>query len=46
MPKTPKPDLSEHEDEAVPLDDVLRTLLKAKPIPKDAKSPKPREEEK
>lgn len=31
MPNKPKPDLSEHEEESVPFDDVLRTLLKAKP---------------
>lgn len=31
MPDKPKPDLSEHEEESVPFDDVLRRLLKAKP---------------
>ena len=37
MPDTPKPDLSEHEEEAVPFDDVLRRLLEAKPQPKPCK---------
>lgn len=31
MTDKPKPDLSEHEEDFVPFDDVLRTLLKAKP---------------
>ncbi len=31
MTQTPKPDLSDHEEEAVPFDDVLRKLLTAKP---------------
>lgn len=31
MVEKPKPDLSEYEEESVPFDDVLRTLLKAKP---------------
>ncbi len=32
--KTPKPDLSEHEEEAVPFDEVMQKLVKAKPAPK------------
>jgi hypothetical protein len=39
MPDIPKPDLSEHEEEAVPFDDVLRRLLEAKPAPKINKEP-------
>ena len=34
MTDTPKPDLSEHEEEAVPFDDVMRKLLEAKLVPK------------
>jgi hypothetical protein len=30
----PPPDLSEHEEEAHPLKDVLKQLLEAKPSPK------------
>ncbi len=36
MTKPPKPDLSDHEEEAAPFDDVLRTLLAAKPAPRPA----------
>jgi hypothetical protein len=32
--RSPKPDLTEHEDAAVPFDDVLRQLLSAKPAVK------------
>ncbi len=37
MPKNPKPekpDLSKHEDEAVPFDEIMQKLAKAKPAPK------------
>ena len=34
--KKPKPDLSDHEEEATPFDDVMRKLLDAKPTPKEA----------
>ena len=43
QPKLPKPDLAEHEEEATPFDDVLRTLLAAKPgepSPGDNHTPK------
>jgi hypothetical protein len=33
-PNAGKPDLSEHEEESVSLDDVLKRLLSAKPAPK------------
>ena len=36
MTQPPKPDLSDHEEEAAPFDDVLRTLLAAKPAPRHA----------
>lgn len=36
MTQTPKPDLSDHEEEAAPFKDVLRTLLAAKPAPRHA----------
>ena len=36
MNQLPKPDLSEHDEEATPFDDVMRELLKAKPAPKKA----------
>ena len=36
MTDTPKPDLSDHEEEAAPFDDVLRKLLAAKPAPRSA----------
>ncbi|MDE1882849.1 MAG: hypothetical protein KGH70_02625 [Rhodospirillales bacterium] len=39
-PKPEKPDLSEHEEEAVPFDEVMQKLLKAKPEPKKAEQPK------
>jgi len=34
MPQTPKPDLSEHEEEAVSFDEIMQKLVKAKPAPK------------
>jgi hypothetical protein len=34
MTQTPKPDLSEHEDEAVPFDEVMKKLVQAKPAQK------------
>ena len=40
----PKPDLSEHEEEAIPFDDVLRRLLAAKPAPKAAPPVEPEAE--
>ena len=33
MTQAPKPDLSEHEEEAAPFEDVMRKLLSAKPAP-------------
>jgi len=36
MTQTPKPDLSDHEEEAAPFDDVLRKLLAAKPVHRPA----------
>ena len=36
MTNSPKPDLSDHEEEATPFDDVLRKLLTAKPAPRSA----------
>ena len=36
MTNLPKPDLSDHEEEAAPFDDVLRQLLTAKPTPRHA----------
>lgn len=41
MPSPPKPDLSEHEEEAVPFDDVLRKLVTAKPAPPREAPPEP-----
>jgi hypothetical protein len=38
----PKPDLSEHEEEAEPFDDVMRKLLTAKPSHKAAETPPPK----
>ena len=40
MPETPKPDLSEHEEEVVPIDNVLRRLLEAKPRTKKVSKPR------
>jgi hypothetical protein len=34
MTQTPKPDLSEHEDELIPFDEVMKKLVEAKPAPK------------
>ena len=45
MAKKPKPqpiDLSEYEEQAVPFDDVIRKIAKAKPEPKEAKPKKPK----
>ena len=36
MTNSEKPDLSDHEEEAAPFDDVLRKLLAAKPAPRKA----------
>ena len=36
MTSAPKPDLSEHEEEDTPFDDVMRKLLEAKPTPRKA----------
>jgi len=41
MTDTPKPDLAEHEEETVPLDDVLRQLLNAKPAIKQQEPASP-----
>ena len=35
MTQTPKPDLSEHDEEATPFEDVMRKLLDAKPAPEE-----------
>ncbi len=43
MSQTPKPDLSEHEDEAIPFDQVIKKLVEAKPAPKK-QEPKPAKE--
>ncbi len=40
MTKSPKPDLTEHEDEAVPFDEVMKKLAQAKPAPKKPEPPK------
>jgi hypothetical protein len=42
MTDKPQPNLSEHEDEAVPFDEVIKKLVQAKPAPKktDAQSSK------
>jgi hypothetical protein len=42
MPKTqpPKPDLSVHEEESVPFDEVMKKLVEAKPAPKKPEPPK------
>jgi hypothetical protein len=45
MAETPKPDLSEHEEEAIPFDEVMRRLLAAKPVPKAPSPPAPPEPE-
>jgi hypothetical protein len=37
---TPKPDLSKHEEEVIPFDDVLRRLLEAKPQKAEPPNPK------
>ena len=34
---TQTPDLSDHDEEAIPFDDVMRRLLDAKPAPKNAR---------
>jgi hypothetical protein len=34
MTDKPQPNLSEHEDEAVPFDEVIKKLVQAKPAPK------------
>jgi hypothetical protein len=40
--KPPKPDLTEYEEEDLPLDDVLRRLVEAKQVPKvEPKKPEP-----
>lgn len=36
--KSFKPDLSEHEEEAVPCDELMQKLVKAKPVPKKVES--------
>ena len=36
MTEYPKPDLSEHDEEVTPFDDVMRKLLEAKLAPKKA----------
>jgi hypothetical protein len=40
---TPKPDLTEYEEEAVPFDDVMQKLMKAKTMPE---KPEPQKKEK
>jgi hypothetical protein len=39
MTNAPKPDLSDHEEEAIPFDDVMRQLLTAKPAHRPAEPP-------
>jgi len=40
--KPPKPDLTEYEEEDIPLEDVLRRLVEAKPVPKvEPEKPEP-----
>lgn len=50
MTEPPKPDLTEHEEEAAPFDDVLSKLLSAKPAheaaPGKQPTPKPTKAEK
>ena len=41
----PKPDLTEHEEEVAPFDDVLRRLLSAKPTPVKTPAPPKGEED-
>ena len=36
MTNQPKSNLSEHDKEAIPVDDVMRKLIDAKPTPKRA----------
>lgn len=43
MTQTPKPDLSEHEEEGAPFEDVMRKLLAAKPAPKKPEQDEPQE---
>jgi len=45
MTQAPKPDLSEHEEEAAPFEDVMRKLLSAKPTPTKPSHPEPEEPE-
>jgi hypothetical protein len=42
MNQTPKPDLTEHEEEIIPFDDVIKKLVEAKPAPKSPEPPKPK----
>jgi hypothetical protein len=39
----PKPDLTEHEEEAVPFDEVMKKLVNAKPAPKKPEEKKNQE---
>ena len=41
MTQPPKPDLSEHEEEGAPFEDVMRKLLAAKPAAPKAPAPSP-----
>jgi hypothetical protein len=40
MPDKSKPDPKAYEEEAVPFDDALRTILRAKPQHREAEKPK------
>ena len=46
MTHTPKPDLTEHEDESVPFDEVMKKLVQAKPASKKPEPPKKPDEKK
>ena len=45
MTQPPKPDLSEHEEEGVPFEDVMHKLLSAKSAPAKPPHPEPEEPE-
>jgi hypothetical protein len=46
MTQTPKPDISEHEEETVPFDEVMKRLVEAKSTPEKPEPPKRKENEK
>lgn len=45
MNTKPKPDLTEHEEEAVPFDEVMKKLVEAKPVAKKLDKPKDNKDE-